>query len=202
VTSALVPPIDRRAVLIFVALVALLLAPWPRWGRAFGAVFSAYGNVLVAVAGLGPPAPRFTVPPPGAVAAAEGGAWAVILTAGNRAMPLDTRIIGYTPLAVFVALALATPIERRRKLVVFAGGGAVLLARLAFATLVPLSGALAAGASSSLSALAWTVLIEEPVMSYAAPLAVWWVALALTTPRPRQEPARGARRGGRRRRHA
>jgi hypothetical protein len=33
------------------------------------------------------------------------------------------------------------------------------------------------------------VLIEEPVMSYAAPLAVWWVALALTAPRAAPAPA-------------
>jgi hypothetical protein len=197
VTQGLVPPVNRRAVVLFVVLIVLLLAPWPGWGRAFGAIYSVFGNALIAVAGAGPPAPRFSSPAPGVVEAADGGAWAVLLTAGDRVAPLDTRIIAYTPLAVFLALAFATPVPRRRKLIVLAGGGAALLARLAFATLVPLGGP---GALSSPSGLAWTVLIEEPVMSYAAPLAVWWIALALTAPRAQAAPAQAARKVSRRRR--
>jgi hypothetical protein len=193
VTASILPPIDRRAVLVFGALVLLLLAPWPRWGRVFGTLFSGYGNALIAMTSDVAPAPRFALPPRGTASPADGGDWAVVLTVGDQTMPLDTRIIGYTPLALFLALALATPLPRRRKALVLAGGGALLLARLAFAVLVPLGGALGGGGNAgSLSEVAWTVLVAAPAMSYAAPLAVWWVALALTTPRaePKAAPTR------------
>ncbi|HEX4404036.1 MAG TPA: hypothetical protein VH560_04360 [Polyangia bacterium] len=189
-SSAWLPSIDRRAVGLFIGLVVVLLAPWPRVGRAFGALFSAYGNLLVATRDLAvDPPPRFCVPPPGEVSAADGGQWAVVLRSGARAFPLDTRIIAYTPLAIFLALALSTPVPLRRKGIVLAGGGAFLLARLAFAVLVPVDRAFGAGASGSmlgtLAEITWTVFVSPPVMSYATPLAAWWLALALTTPHAR-----------------
>jgi hypothetical protein len=195
--TRLVPPVDRRAVLVFAALVVVLLAPWPRWGRAFAASFAAYGNALIALTSASSPSPRFGMPARGAVSAADGGDWAVVLTLGDRVAPLDTRIIAYTPLAIFVALALATPVARRRKLVILGGGLAVLLARLAFAVLMPVGSAVA-GADGpgfdSAAGIAWTVLVTPPAMSYAAPLAVWWVAVALTTPRPARAAAPRAQR--------
>ena len=199
-SAAWLPPIGRRALLLFAALVVLLLAPWPGWGRAFGVAFSAYGNILVTLSGAaGDPPPRFEVPAAGQVGTEDGGAWAVVLRAGQQALPLDTRIIAYTPLAIFLALALATPVPRRRKLFVLAGGLAFLLARLAFAVLVPLERAFGGGAAGlalgTLAGIAWTVLVTPPVMSYAAPLAAWGVAVALTTPRApaAQERARRTR---------
>src|SRR5882672_3537226 len=85
----------------FSLLVVLLLAPWPRLGRGFVAFFGAYGNVLVGALDTGGAAPpRFGAPEPGQVSAADGGEWAVLYKAGDGvALPLDTRIIGYTPLA-------------------------------------------------------------------------------------------------------
>jgi hypothetical protein len=197
--AAWLPPLARRPLLVFAALVALLLAPWPGWGRAFGVLFSAFGNGLVTLAGAtGDPPPWFEAPAPGQVSAEDGGAWAVVLRAGDQALPLDTRIIAYTPLAIFLALALATPVPRRRKLVVLGGGLAFLLARLAFAVLVPLERAFGGGASGSalgtLAGIAWTVLVTPPVMSYAAPLAAWGVAVALTTPRAAVAQERASRR--------
>ena len=185
-----VPRVERRAVLVFGALVVLLLAPWPGWGRGFATAFSVYGNALVGLTSARVPPPRFEAPAPGGVDAADGGAWAVVLTMGERVVPLDTRIIAYTPLAIFLALALATTGSRRRKLLILGGGGAVLLLRLAFVVLAPLE-----AAPGSLVEIAWTILAAPPVMSYAAPLAVWWVAVALTTPRSRaSSPRTGPRR--------
>jgi hypothetical protein len=189
-------PVDRRSFAVFAALVVVLLAPWPGWGRAFAHAFGAYGNGLVAVAGSwnGPP-PRFEVPEPGAVSARDGGAWAVVLES-NRALALDTRIIAYTPLAIFLALVIATPVPRRRKLIILASGVACLLVRLAFAVLVPLSRAFAGGRSGStlaeLAGVLWTVFISPPVMSYATPLLVWWLGVAVTTPRRARDVSRGA----------
>ena len=199
---AWLPSVDRRAVVVFGLLVVLFLAPWPRLGRAFCTLFSAYGNVLVASRQTALDArPRFEVPPPAEVSAADGGQWAVVLRTGDRALPLDTRIIAYTPLAIFLALALATPLPPRRKLIVLAGGGAFLLARLAFAVLVPLGRAFGSGGSAStLAEIAWTVLVTPPVMSYATPLVAWWMALALTTPRAPAPASTGRRRVAVRRR--
>jgi hypothetical protein len=189
------PPVSRRALLVFVALVLVLLAPWPGWGRVFARAFSVYGNGLVAVGGSwNGPAPHFELPPVG-----DGGAWAVVL-AGERGFPLDTRIIAYTPLAIFLALALATPVPLRRRLIIFGGGVAVLLARLAFAVLVPLGRAFAGRSDSTLAWLAevgWTVFVTPPVMSYATPLLVWWLGIALTTPRQVPEADRPVRRAAR-----
>jgi hypothetical protein len=204
--AAWLPPIDRRAIVGFAVLVVLLLAPWPGLGRTFGVLFSSFGNVLVALqeTKLAAP-PRFEVPAPGAVSAADGGQWAVALRVGDQSFPLDTRIIAYTPLAIFLALALATPVSRRRKVIILAGGGAFLLVRLAFAVLVPLGRAFNPGAAAStlgtFAEVTWTVLVTPPVMSYATPLAVWWLALALTIPRVSSPAATGPRRraGSRRR---
>ena len=196
-SDAWLPAIDRRSLVLFAALVGLLLAPWPGWGRVFAKTFSAYGNGLVAVAGPweGPP-PRFEVPAAGTVSARDGG-WSVVLV-GNDALPLDTRIIAYTPFALFFALALATPVPLRRKVIITAGGFVGLLVRLAFAVLVPLSRAFGNGRSGStfswLAEVGWTVFVTPPVMSYATPLAVWWLGLAMSTPRRAREPSRRARR--------
>ncbi|HSZ82389.1 MAG TPA: hypothetical protein VLA14_08910 [Polyangia bacterium] len=148
--------------------------------------------------------PRFEVPPPNEVSAADGGQWAVVLRSGDQAVPLDTRIFAYTPLAIFLALALATPAPPRRKVIVIAGGGAFLLARLAFAVLVPVGRAFGPRGSSTLGAFAeitWTVLVTPPVMSYATPLVAWWLAVALTTARaPGPVPTPRSRRAVARRR--
>jgi len=122
---------------------------------------------------------------------------------GNDAAPLDTRILAYTPLAIFVALAFATPVPLRRRGIIFAVGLACLLARLAFAVLVPLSRAFGSGRSDStlawLAEVGWTVFVSPPVMSYATPLAAWLLGVVLTTPRRARVESRQARRsrGGR-----
>jgi hypothetical protein len=183
----------RRELAVFTVLLVLLLVPWPGCGRAFVGFFRAYGNGLVGAFGEGGEPPgRFEAPDPGQVGAADGGEWAVLLRAGDRVVPLDTRIIGYLPLAIFLALALATPVPRRRKAIIVVGGLAFLLARLAFAVLTPLG-----GTRSGLAAAVWTVMIAPPVMSYAAPAAVWWVAFALTTRATTAQPVRNAARGAR-----
>jgi hypothetical protein len=198
-SAAWLPSIDRRAIGAFVVLVVVLLAPWPRLGRAFGTLFSAYGNLLVASREMTRDTPpRFEVPPPGEISAADGGQWAVVLRSGPRSFPLDTRIIAYTPLAIFLALALATPVPLRRKVIVLAGGGAFLLARLAFAVLVPIGRAFGSGGWASMlgtfAEITWTIFVTPPVMSYATPLAAWWLALSLTTSRTSARDSKAPRR--------
>jgi hypothetical protein len=201
------PPVDKRAALIFAVALALLLAPWPLLGRAFGALFSAYANGVTRVLGLGGEAtPRFSLPPGGEAPAEDGGAWAVQLTArgADGAAPesapvfLDTRVLGYTPVAVLLALAAASRLPRRRRLEVFAFALACLLARTAAAIALPVArtfeGARAAWAFGPFAELLWFGLIMPPVMSYATPLLAWWTGFALTTPPDAPATKRGDRR--------
>ena len=185
------PSVGWRPVLAFAALVIVLLGPWPGYGRAFGVLFSAYGNGVVRALGIGGSStPRFAPPTPLERRDPEVSDWVVTLSvsradAGDEVMPLDTRILGYTPLAIFLALTVATPIgRRRRKLKVLAIGMAFLLARLAVAIALPVGRALGAAspgwASGLLAEVVWWVLIAPPVMSYATPLLAWWIALAIT----------------------
>jgi hypothetical protein len=184
------PSVGWRPVLAFAALVIVLLGPWPGYGRAFGVLFSAYGNRVARALDLGgSSAPRFAPPTPLARRDPAVGDWVVTLSiagadGGDEIMPLDARILGYTPLAIFLALTMATPIGRRRKLKVLALGLVSLLARLAVAIALPVGRALGAASpgwtSGLLAEVVWWVLIAPPVMSYATPLLAWWVALAIT----------------------
>jgi hypothetical protein len=143
VATPLFPPISRRTVAVFVAALVILLVPWPGYGRVFRGFFSGFGNAVLAVTGAGVTAdPTFSAnPPSGATADAglENVAWSVWLHAGEGPaavappMPLDTRILGYTPLALLVALVAASAVPWRRRVAVLAVGGSLLLLRLAVA---------------------------------------------------------------------
>lgn len=189
------PRIPRRDLLVFAVLVIALLGPWPGIGRAFTAFFSGYGNFVIAALHLGGTAPpQFTPPTRAEEANPEVGAWSVMLLpphAGDRAaaVPLDTRVMGYTPLALLLALTLATRVPPRRKLRVLALAGTVLLARLAIGIALPVArllGSLGRGSALAPAAeVVWWAFIATPAISYAAPLVSWGVALVLTGPKTR-----------------
>jgi hypothetical protein len=188
------PRPSRRSAITFAVLAVLLLVPWPGFGRAFAVLFSGYANAVVQLTGAGSALePRFSAwrpqgAPQGASENDAADAWAVWLVAARapeRApTPLDTRIIGYTPLALFVALTLASAVPRRRKLAIFGIGGGLLLLRLAIAIALPTARALGGSrlASGPLVETIWYVLIDSPAISYVAPLGAWWLGLALTSP--------------------
>ncbi len=180
--------ITPRSALTFAALALVLLAPWPRYGRAVSAVFSVFANTVVEVTGAGSDAqPRFSVTV-GGTSSAEANDWTVWLAAtrGPAAeqppRPLETRILGYTPLALLLALTIAFPAAWRRRLKMIAIGWALLLARLALAIALPVGRAFGGRPSPSgpLTEIVWYVLIELPAMSYAAPLFAWWISFVIT----------------------
>jgi hypothetical protein len=178
-----------RQALIFAAAAVLLLAPWPRLGRAFVPVFAVYGNVVAGALEL-PARPRFSSPPAGEATRADGGEWAVRVSPRGEGtgILLDTRALGYTPFAVLAALVAALDVTARRRLAVFAGALALLLARLGLAIALPLARAYdtPAGAPWAFGApaeLVWNVVVTPPASAYVASLLAWWLALALTTPR-------------------
>jgi hypothetical protein len=211
-TARWLPPVDKRSVLLFAVALALLLAPWPSLGRAFGAAFSAYANGVTRGLGLcGVAAPRFALPQRGRAGAKDGGEWAIQLgtqvidVADGPPRLLDTRVLGYTPLAVLLALGVASRLPRRRRVLVLAFSFACLLGRTALAIALPVArafgGERAGWAFGPIAELVWFGLITPPVMSYATPLLAWWTGFALTTPpdaptaKPGKRVARGRRAG-------
>lgn len=169
--SRIVPRIDRRSVLAFALVLGGLLAPWPGWGQLVSNGFCAYANGLAHTFGVGQAAQQqFT-------AAGADDDWTVWLSrrdgvdGSSPRASIDVRILGYTPLAVLLALAFATPVPRRRKLVASAVGLAAMLLRLSLVLVLPVG---------VLGQTYWLVLINPPAMSYLTPVLVWWVALAVT----------------------
>ena len=188
---ALLPRWRSRSIALFFALAILLLAPWPGYGRLFGSLFCAFGNAVIVVVGAGGESePRFSTQPRDSEATPGTGItdWTVWLaaTAGDGrsrpALPLEARIVGYTPLALSVALTLAFATSWRRKLRMLGIGLALLLLRLAIAIALPVGRAFSPhpAAPGPLSELVWYVLIDLPAMSYVAPLFAWWIAFAST----------------------
>jgi len=188
--ESLLPRWRARSLALFLGLTSVLLAPWPTYGRLFGPFFCAFGNAVIVVAGAGgDSAPRFSTQPRGPVTADAGTTdWTVWLAAthgegpAGPPLPLDTRILGYTPLALAFALTLAFAVSWRRKLRMLGVGFGLLLIRLAIAIALPVSRAFSPHptAPGPISELVWYVLIDLPAMSYVAPLFAWWIAFSAT----------------------
>jgi hypothetical protein len=188
--ESLLPRWRGRSLALFLGLAIVLLAPWPTYGRLFGPLFCGFGNAVIVVAGAGGDSePRFSMQPPGPVTADAGTTgWTVWLAASHGdgparpPLPLDTRILGYTPLALSLALTLAFAVSWRRKLRMLGVGFGLLLIRLAIAIALPVSRAFSPHptAPGPISELVWYVLIDLPAMSYVAPLFAWWIAFSAT----------------------
>jgi hypothetical protein len=190
----LLPAITGRSVAVFAAAVVVLLGPWPGYGRVFRVLFAAYANGVLAASGAGgaaEPAFRWTQPE-GADPGGGPSPWTVWVgaTRGARAAeppaPLDTRILGYTPLALLLALVVASPDPWRRRAALLGVGGALLLARVGAAIGLAVGDAFGTRTPGPASELVWYVAIDLPAMTYVAPLAAWAVALALTERRSRR----------------
>ena len=118
--------INATAVLaLCLGLALLLLAPWPGYGRLFRPLFCAFGNAVIVVVGAGgDSAPRFSTQPGAAPTMRDGSTtdWTVWLAASGGdgpsrpPLPLETKILGYTPLALSLALTLSFAVSWRRKL--------------------------------------------------------------------------------------
>jgi hypothetical protein len=190
VPESVLPRWRARSLALFFGLAIVLLAPWPGYGRLFGPLFCALGDAVIVVVGAGSDSePRFSTQPPGPVSAeTETTDWTVWLAAtrgdgrSRPPLPLETRILGYTPLALSLALTMSFAVSWRRKLRMLGIGLGLLLIRLAIAIALPVSRAFTphATAPGPISELVWYVLIDLPAMSYVAPLFAWWIAFTAT----------------------
>jgi hypothetical protein len=182
-----------RVVLRVAVMMLLLLAPWPGVGRLFAAGFALYANAVVQSLRLESAGARPPVSLPTDVQRREPAVddWTVMLSADlagsdGSVMPLGVRILGYTPVAIFVALVLGIPMAWRRRLAIGALGTFILSARLAAAIAIPVArafGRLGAQTTAGVAAeAAWDSLIDQPALSYVTPLVAWSVSFLATKP--------------------
>ncbi|HTB77079.1 MAG TPA: hypothetical protein VK762_27730 [Polyangiaceae bacterium] len=187
----------KSEILVFAARFALFFAlvmiPWPGLGRVFNATFSVIASMAVDACIDDPDVlARFHPADPEKPDEASLGVWDTVFSVTRARddaplkVPLPLRRLAYVPLATFVALALATPVIRPRKLRILRWGLALLLFRLALTVALPIARNLEAfGRDSVLDWLARVVyygLLEPPNLMYGAPVVVWFLLLFATSP--------------------
>jgi hypothetical protein len=192
--ARLIGSVEPRLAVRVAVLLLLLLAPWPRVGSLYSAVFALYANAVVQCLPLGSTAgsARISVPTEAQRGDPEIDDWTVMLSTagpagdGGPAMPVGVRILGYTPFAIFAALLVGTPVGWRRKLKIGALGTLILAARLAAAIAIPVArvlGQLGAHTTAGVAAeAAWETFIDQPALSYVTPLVAWGVSFLATSP--------------------
>jgi hypothetical protein len=210
---------NRRVLLLAalrgLALVVVLLTPWPGLGRTFGAVFAATADLVLHCTSVGgvaldietPRAAGLTLPP-----------WLVVLTLTNvktgvaTRSALNARALAYVPLAIFAAMAGAVPPRRGMRTLTAAVGVALLGAYLSLGIGATLALQLAGPRVQALSLGTFGQRIVEAVFlasaetSVAAPALLWlltlyvvgmvperWRATAERPERPAASAARSAR---------
>jgi hypothetical protein len=172
-------------VLRCVVALGVLLLPLPYLADSYVSLFAGVANPVLFVAGR---ASHFDlhIDPPEKLEAQ--GNWKPLLRVSDQlteqtgGVRLDVRTFSYRPLAAFLALACAWPYPPRRRsaMVLALGLPATLLATLAFAGLAILARFASGGHMDEAPALVARTAYQAlatPVMMYAVPLGVWWLAL-------------------------
>jgi hypothetical protein len=205
-------PLDRRAILVFVGLFACFFAvyniPSPGLGKLFAGIATSVGNALVS----GPKRPdalalefRTAYDDPHADPTSRDLAWTTLLDARDPKTARETRVhinlrkCIYVPMAMFTALALASPIWKgRRGIVVLSAGLGILFVPILVWILAPTMAILYEAMVIDLGPLEQGILrfayavMEPPGMIYAIPLLVWAALVWRTRPteaRPPEEHA-------------
>ena len=178
--------LDRKQALLFLFHFAMLftafLLPWPWLADAYTSAFDATANEVLA------PINRLThvkmhFEPPESIE--MRGSWKGKLcledeqTGQVARTNLDVRGFSYSPLATYLALALAAPLRGRRRTALIVAGGALLIVALGlFFSALPIVARFGDGGAFGVSlGLAVRTLYEAmatPVMVYAVPLIVFW----------------------------
>ena len=138
-TARLTPPAWRSLAGFAVrcaCLLALLLAPWPGLGEAYGHAATAVGNALLARVDRSHVAMTFVTP----LATAFTTELRASPLAGSQiVVPIELRTLAFIPTAAFIALSLAEGLPHRRRIGVrFVLGFAALQLFLLISLIVPL----------------------------------------------------------------
>lgn len=182
----------------FVCLLALLLAPWPGVGEAYGALATHYGNALIAP--FSSPRVEVVFTAPDAAPGAEPTPFATVLrvrelsTRRGLRIPFELRTLAFIPTAAFIALVLADTKRRnwRTRAWQLLLGVGVLHLFLSVSLAVPLFLFFAEPKPLQLlplnAGVYWTLtwfyrsLVAPPGMIYAVPLALWLLLRASVGP--------------------
>lgn len=176
----------------FACVLALLMAPWPGLGEAYGALVTKLGNVLLSCFEQSRAHLEFGLPD-----AAEPSAFTSVLRARDLAsglalqIPIELRTLTFLPTSTFIALVLAGSVGRavRRSALQLFAGLALLQLFLVSSLLVPICLFFAEPRPMQLlhmSTLVYGVLtifhralVAPPGMAYAIPLMLWLTLGAL-----------------------
>lgn len=182
----------------FAFLFGISWVPIPWLPDAYSTAFAAVANGALAVTDLAS-STRSRVHAPQCLRMV--GSWKPALTVDgpgseHREAPLNVKTFSFRPLAMFLALALASTLEgRRRKLLVIGGGAGAMLGLGTLLTLLPPLTELAVrgqlGDGVGLAVETSYVVLLTPLMVYLVPLLVWWLFMwrTSTTGAPAREPA-------------
>jgi hypothetical protein len=174
----------------FLFCFALLAPPWPAFGRAYGRAVGTLADAALGEAAA-PVTLRFSA----------ATAWQLKVHAEDPQTGrfvgtlLDLRRAGYIATAVFVALALATPLRWGNRLALL-GAGVTLLQLLPLLPLLwffsgelPVQAFRLGSLARSSIAIAYHALVAPPGMAYALPGLLWlflrWLIAPRAQPRPR-----------------
>jgi hypothetical protein len=170
-----------------VVLFALLVAPWPFVGRAYGRSVAAIARMAAAVAGSGA---TIRIGAGGGQESASDP-WHLRIHAEDPSTGeyvgtvLDLRRAGYLASAVFAALVLATPLRARRRLGLLLGGLALLQALPLLPLLSFFSGKLPVrvfdfgSTTRAMIELGYHILVAPPGMAYAVPGLAWLLGVCV-----------------------
>ena len=175
----------RAFALRFLLLLAVFFAPLAVIGQTYAGAFRNVAALLApSTFREGEVSIGFTGP-------SESKPWEVVMLAEDRvtarkiSVPIETRSLSYVPLAVFMALALSTPVRDSRREGQILGFGLLcmltLMGVLIAAPLLLLLGgaspvrAFELGVGSRLFLeLVHRALVSPPGMAFAVPALVWW----------------------------
>ena len=190
----------------FAFLLTVCMIPWPRLGEAYGRTMGAIGNVLVgdgpvasvALLRFGPPRDAASSPPD------SNTAYQTELSARNTRtgalvrVPIDLRTLTFVPTAVFVALAMASPIWKRARgpivlvsgliiLQLFLLGSIAVPLLLFFSNPQPMQLFRLSSPVSHVLDVVYRSLVAPPGMAFAIPGLIWLTLMWLIPARPEHQ---------------
>jgi hypothetical protein len=187
-----VPRDVRGRLARFVLLLTLLMLPWPGLGRFYAGAIAGLASTALGNANANVTL-RFTVPAT-ATPVVAGQPWQLNVFAEDTITgqfvqtALDARRSGYIASAVFVALALATPVRWSRRLGVLLVGLALLQTLPLLPLLSFFSGKLPVrvfdlgAVARSIIEIAYHTLVAPPGMAYAVPGLLWLLLVGAMDP--------------------
>jgi len=180
----------------FAALLSMLALPWHGIDVAFARGGGAAASAIISLC-----APDVTLVPAGREGPPGTNGWYTLLelrdgtTGQPTKVPFNLRY-AYLPIAVFLSLAVAAPLQGwKRNLAVVGGGFAIMLLVALCLAVIPMFYVLARTATIHVGSIMRGAIetyfdaLVTPTMMYAIPFLVWWMLMAVTRPLASSSPS-------------